>query len=248
MAVFTTPCYPVLSPKAAFKYTPITIGANYSPSTNKFSNQQYDIYKFEKQVVKIGNNAIADVRYQNDFANGSSSDPMDYGVNTPSLSDIGTALSVIGESMWLFGEIRSSSLYKEGLRSGLSGNYQLTGRNLSLFNNLPMTALTKPSTGWTTFGNGLSNFGTGVALAGTVVDTYQYSKGDLSGAKYSYHLAGTGTSIGAFYFLGGPYGAVAGGLFFLSEKAWDMTQPTRDEISRKYWQFENALTRGWRLR
>lgn len=172
----------------------------------------------------------------------------DFGGNSPSLGDFGTGLSLAGEGMWLLGENRSTSLYQQGFRRGLSGNYQLTGRNLSLFGNQPMTSATKPLIGLTNFGKGLSNFGTGLAVAGTVVDTYQYSQGDLSGARYGYHLTGTGASIGAAYFLGGPYGAAVGGLFFLGEKAWEMTQPMRDEISRQYWQFENALRSGWRPR
>jgi hypothetical protein len=164
------------------------------------------------------------------------------------LGDLSMGLSLAGEGMWLLGENRSTSLYQQGFRRGLSGNYQLTGRNLSLFGNQPMTSATKPLAGLTNVGKGLSNFGTGLAVAGAVVDTYKYSQGDLSGARYGYHLTGTGASIGAAYSLGGPYGAAVGGLFFLGEKAWDMTQPMRDEISRQYWQFESALRSGWRPR
>jgi len=46
-----------------------------------------------------------------------------------------------------------------------------------------------------------------------------------------YRTTGTGVSIGAAYGLGGPYGAGVGAIFFLGEKAWDMTQPMRNEIS-----------------
>ncbi|WP_375585540.1 RHS repeat-associated core domain-containing protein [Cyclobacterium xiamenense] len=172
----------------------------------------------------------------------------DFGRNSPSLGDIGTIPSLAGEGMWLLGESRSTSLYQQGFRRGLSGNYQLTGRNRSLFVNQPMTSATKPLTGLTNFGKGLSNFGTGLTVAGMVIDTYQYSQGELSGARYGYHLTGTGASIGAAYFLGGPYGAAVGGLFFLGEKAWNMTQPMRDEISRHYRLFENALRSGWKPR
>ncbi|MGE0931756.1 RHS repeat-associated core domain-containing protein [Peijinzhouia sedimentorum] len=171
--------------------------------------------------------------------------------NSASPGDIGTGLSLLGEGMWLLGEKRSSSLYQQGFRRGLNGNYQLAGRNLSLFGNQSMTSATKPLTNLSTIGNFgkvLSNTGTFLSGASAVVDTYSYSQGNLSGVRYSYHMIGTGSSLAAMSYLGGPYGAAVGGLFFLGEKAWDMTQPMRDEISRQYWQFENALRSGWRPR
>ena len=182
----------------------------------------------------------------------SKSDSNDFEENTSSLGDIGTGLSLAGEGMWLFGENRSKSFYQQGFRRGLSSNYQLKGTNFSLFGNQTMTSATKPLMGLTNVGKGLSNFGTGFAVAGTLVETYQYSQGDMGGARYSYHLTGTGASIGAAYLLGGPYGAGVGGLFLMGEKAWDITQPMRDEISSQYWQFKknfnNALRSGWRPR
>lgn len=169
-----------------------------------------------------------------------------------SLGDFGTGFSLAGEGMWLLGESRSTTLYQQGFRRGLNGNYQLSGRNLSLFGNQEMTSLTKPLTGLSSFGKLLSNFGTALGGAGTIVDSYQFIQGDLSATRYGYHLAGTGASYGAGYFLGGPYGASVGGLFFLGEKAWDMTRPLRNEISNQYWQFRNdlgnALRIGWRPR
>ncbi|MEB2779594.1 RHS repeat-associated core domain-containing protein [Algoriphagus sp. C2-6-M1] len=172
-----------------------------------------------------------------------------------SLGDFGTGLSLAGEGMWLLGENRSTSLYQQGFRRGLSGNYQLTGRNLSLFGNQPMTSATKPFTSLNTIGNFgkvLSNTGTYLSGASAVVDTYSYTQGNLSGARYSYHMIGTGSSLAALSYLGGPYGAAIGGLFFLGEKVWDMGQPMRNEISSQYWQFkndfDNALRSGWRPR
>lgn len=150
------------------------------------------------------------------------------------IGDIGTGMGIIGEGIWMLGERRSAILYQQGIRRSVSGNYQLVGRNLSLFGNQPMTVTTKPFTRFTSIGRGVSNFGTFFAGAGAIVDTYEYSQGNLSGARYSYRLAGVGTSIGIAYLAGGPYGAAAGGIFFLGEKVWDMTQPIRNEISRQY--------------
>jgi hypothetical protein len=164
------------------------------------------------------------------------------------LGDIGTVLSLAGEGMWLSGESRSTILYQQGFRRGLGGNYQLTGRNFSLFGNQPMTFAPKPLTSFNSIGNFgrvLSNTGTFLSGASAVVDTYSYSQGNLSGSRYSYHLIGIGSSLVAMSYLGGPYGAAVGGLFFLGEKAWDVTQPLRYEISQQYWQVEIAIRNGW---
>jgi hypothetical protein len=164
------------------------------------------------------------------------------------LGDLSMGLSLAGEGIWLLGENRSTSLYHQGVRRGLSGNYQLTGRSLSLFGNQPMTSATRPISRLAPLGKTLSGGGTALSVVSLGFDFTDYSRGDLSGSRLSYRAAGTGASIGAAYLLGGPYGATVGGLFSLTEKAWDMTQPIRDEISRQYWQFENALSSGWRPR
>lgn len=166
-----------------------------------------------------------------------------------SLGDYGTAMGVFGEGMWLMGENRAISLYNQGFRRGLSDNYQLTGRNLSLFGNQPMTSATRPFIGWNTFGTigkGLSNTGTYLSGASAIVDTYMYSQGKLNGVRYSYHMIGTGSSLAALSYLGGPSGAAVGGLFFMGEKAWDMTQPMRNEIRSQFWKFHNDLNNALR--
>jgi hypothetical protein len=162
--------------------------------------------------------------------------------------DIGTGLSLLGEGMWVIGENHSVSLYQQGFRRGVNSNYKLVGRNLSLFGNQPMTSATKPFTSLSPLGKGLSNFGTRLAFASVAIDTYEYSQGNLSGARYGYHLIGTGAATSALYYLGGPIGAATGGLFFLGEKAWDSFQPVWNDIVSQYWQFENAMNNGWRPR
>jgi RHS repeat-associated protein len=172
----------------------------------------------------------------------------DFGGSMPSLGDFGTGLNLAGEGARLLGENRSTSLFQQGFRRGLDGNYQLTGRNLSLFGDQPMTSFTKPISKLSSFGKTLSGGGTALSVVSLGFDVADYSSGNISGSRLGYRATGTGVSIGAVYLLGGPYGAAAGGLFFLGEKTWDMTQPMRDEISRQYWQFENALRSGWRPR
>ncbi|MCD0467646.1 RHS repeat-associated core domain-containing protein [Flavobacterium sp. ENC] len=60
----------------------------------------------------------------------------------------------VGKVNWAFGtasamgivkgSLNSERMYAEGIRRGLSGNYPLTGRNLSLFREAPMTKATIP--------------------------------------------------------------------------------------------------------
>lgn len=111
-----------------------------------------------------------------------------------------------------------------------------------------MTSSTKPFTTITSIGKGVSNFGTGLAITGAAVDTYQFANGNLSGGRYAFHLTGTGASILTASYIGGPYGAAVGLIFYGAEKAWDMTQPLRNEIAQQYWNFVNALESGWRPR
>jgi len=182
----------------------------------------------------------------------SRSEGSDFGGNNPSLGDIGTGLGLTGEGMWLLGENRSTSLYQQGFRRGLSGNYQLTGRNLSLFRNQPVTSATRPINRLAPIGKALSGGGTALSVVSLGFDVADYSSGDLSSFRLGYRATATSISIGVAYGLGGPYGAAAGGLFFMGEMAWNMTQPIRNEISRQYFQFkndfENALRSGWRPR
>ncbi|WP_114751994.1 hypothetical protein [Pleomorphovibrio marinus] len=115
-----------------------------------------------------------------------------------------------------------------------------------------MTSATRPISRLAPLGKSLSSGGTALSVVSLGFDVADYSSGDLSGSRLGYRATGTGVSIGVAYGLGGPYGAAAGGLFFMGEKAWDMTQPMRNEISRQYWQFkndfDNALRSGWRPR
>jgi hypothetical protein len=53
-------------------------------------------------------------------------------------------------------------------------------------------------------------------------------------------------SVGVTFLFGGVPGALTGGSVFLGEKAWDMTEPVREEIKQQYFQFEKALKTGWK--
>ena len=62
--------------------------------------------------------------------------------------------SLTGKGNWFFGTagvlsgfagvVDSHSMYSQGIRRGISGNYQLTGRNLSQFGKMAMTDATQP--------------------------------------------------------------------------------------------------------
>ncbi|ADQ18099.1 hypothetical protein Lbys_2431 [Leadbetterella byssophila DSM 17132] len=164
------------------------------------------------------------------------------------IGDIGTGLGVVGEGLWFLGENKSANLYKEGFRRGIDGNYQLTGHNFSLFGNQAMTEATKPVTELdkvAKFGKFASSLGTVLSVTSSLVDIAAYSKGTLSGTRLSYRAVGTGGSIAAAAYLGGPYGATLGLGFTGLEKAYDWTEPARKEIVNSYGQFKRTLTSSW---
>jgi len=113
-----------------------------------------------------------------------------------------------GRGNWFFGTgatlsgfagiVQSENMYAQGIRRGLTGNYQLTGRNLSQFGRMPMTSATAPVSGLAKWGGfaGKVSFGIGVVMDGVGVYNYYYnpnSKNKVHPAK-----AGLNTTIGAY--------------------------------------------------
>jgi len=164
------------------------------------------------------------------------------------IGDIGTGLGFVGEGFWALGEYKSVSLYKEGFRRGIEGNYKLTGRNLSLFGNQLMTEATKPASRLNIagqLGKYASDLGTLLSLGALAYDTYLLSTDKLSTARFSYRAVGTGSSIAVASYLSGPYGAVLGLGFTGIEKTYDATAPARKEIVNSYEQFKRTLISSW---
>ncbi|WP_425551456.1 RHS repeat-associated core domain-containing protein [Chryseobacterium oranimense] len=112
-----------------------------------------------------------------------------------------------GKGNWFFGAgavlagvaggLNSERMYEEGIRRGLSGNYTLTGRNLSLFGKMPATEASLPISKFTKFGSlaGKASFGVGVVMDGIGVYNY-YSPG--SNNKVHPAKAGLNTTMGAY--------------------------------------------------
>ncbi|WP_317126315.1 RHS repeat-associated core domain-containing protein [Chryseobacterium sp. 3008163] len=127
-----------------------------------------------------------------------------------------------GQANWLFGAgaalsgvkgtLNSERMYGEGIRRGLSGNYVLTGRNLSQFRTAPMTSATVPISNvgrWAGIA-GKASFGFGVAMDGVGVYNYYNNptsknivhpaKAGLNTAMGAYGLTGAGTIPAILYF------------------------------------------------
>ncbi|RMG32234.1 MAG: hypothetical protein D6732_13655, partial [Methanobacteriota archaeon] len=113
-------------------------------------------------------------------------------------------------------------LYMQGWRRGTTGNYQLTGRNLSLFGRMPMTTATKPITGIGMFGRGISAVGRGLSIVNIAIfEPYQVYTGKLSFGRYIYHFGGTGLSLYAGYMWGGSVGITVGMGFIIGEMTYN---------------------------
>ncbi|MBC9812636.1 RHS repeat-associated core domain-containing protein [Crocinitomicaceae bacterium CZZ-1] len=154
---------------------------------------------------------------------------------------IGTIISTVGEVMKTRSEEMYRQGFRQGFRQGLSGNYQLTGRNLSQFGNLPAKPYTLPLSGMSKWGGRLGTAGNvfGVAVIGA--DTYSYTNGEMSGIRYGYHLGSYGTSIGVGMLAGGPAGFFVGSALSTAEAGYDASKKVETEMKQSYNHFYNNM-------
>jgi len=121
-----------------------------------------------------------------------------------------------GKGNWFFGTgsvlsgfagaVQSQHMYSQGIRRGLAGNYQLTGRNLSQFGRMRMTNATIPisKVGKVAKFAGTFSFGLGV-----IFDVGAVSTNKISTEKFILN-----TGMGAIGNWGGPIGASIGTVYF----------------------------------
>ncbi|WP_294286510.1 RHS repeat-associated core domain-containing protein [uncultured Chryseobacterium sp.] len=129
-----------------------------------------------------------------------------------------------GRGNWFFGTgatlsgfagvVQSENMYSQGIRRGLSGNYMLTGRNLSQFGNMAMTNATAPVSGLAKWGGRLSrvSFGAGMVMDGIGVLNYRNNPNSPNAVHPA--KAGFNTVMGYVGLKGGVYGAVISTLYF----------------------------------
>ncbi|WP_367916647.1 hypothetical protein [Leadbetterella sp. DM7] len=168
------------------------------------------------------------------------------------IGDISTGLGVVGEGLWTLGEYKSTTLYKEGIRRGVDGNYRLTGRNLSLFGNQPMTEATKPITNLSKLssaGKYISKARTYLGGASAAIDIFSFatrqSPDDFSGYKLAYNLTGTGSSILVGAKIGGNWRALVGLAFYGGQVGYDAGQKVVNEMKISYNSFKKSITSFW---
>ncbi|WP_262904376.1 RHS repeat-associated core domain-containing protein [Chryseobacterium rhizoplanae] len=123
---------------------------------------------------------------------------------------------VAGKGNWFFGTgavltgftgiMKSHQMYSKGIRRGISGNYQLKGRNLSQFGRSAMTDATIPISKIEKIGKGL---GTTSFYLGVAFDTLGVINGKISVGKW-----GLNTGMGILGNWGGSVGASVGGIYF----------------------------------
>ncbi|WP_409417857.1 hypothetical protein [Flavobacterium sp. PS2] len=112
------------------------------------------------------------------------------------------------------GTLNSERMYVEGIRRGVSGNYQLTGRNLSLFREAPMTKATIPisKVGQWAGTLGRNSFYAGIFLDGIGVLTYMEDPNSQNAVHPA--KAGLNTVMGAMGTWGGTLAAIPSMLYF----------------------------------
>ncbi|WP_312992711.1 DUF6443 domain-containing protein [Chryseobacterium flavum] len=134
--------------------------------------------------------------------------------------------SIGGKSNWFLGNIaittsfkglmNSQKMYSQGMRKGVFGNYQLTGRNLSLFGKAAMNDATIPVSQLGKIGKGL---GTGSFYLGVLIDMAGVVTGDVEVGKVALN-----TGFGAMGNWGGPIGASIGTIYFGVDNFYDGPQ------------------------
>jgi hypothetical protein len=112
------------------------------------------------------------------------------------------------------GSLNSEQMYAEGIRRGLSGNYQLTGRNLSMFREAPVTKATMPISKVGVWAGiiGKGAFGAGLVMDGIGVRNWMRNPNSPN-AVHPYK-AGLNTIMGAIGTWGSPLAAMPSILYF----------------------------------
>ena len=133
-------------------------------------------------------------------------------IQTPSENWYGLA----GQGNWFFGtagvlsgfggSVQSRNMYSQGIRRGISGNYRLTGRNLSQFGNAAMTDATIPISKIGSAAKIAGHFSFGVGVISDIAGT---ATGQVSLGK-----AVINTGFGVAGNWGGPIGASLSTVYF----------------------------------
>ena len=160
-------------------------------------------------------------------------------------SDASNALSLGSAGMWAYGDAKESFMYRNGYRSSpeTSKNFKLpTKRAVSLFGN----KYPAPNLSFKPLSSNIGRIGTGLGIFGVMHDTYNYSEGNLSGARFTYHTASFGVSWALAAASGSSgVGAVVGIGSFSLEKLWDhVVEPSLQEIALRAARFERAISSG----
>lgn len=113
------------------------------------------------------------------------------------------------------GEINSLNMYSKGIRGGVYGNYQLTGRNYNLFSPAPMSSASKPISKLTKIGKGGGLLVAGIATVADGIGVYNYYANPK--AQYVTHPAKGAFNLGMTYiglkvnpYVGAIYGVIDG--------------------------------------
>ncbi|WP_443946654.1 hypothetical protein ACJVDH_06005 [Pedobacter sp. AW1-32] len=149
----------------------------------------------------------------------------------------------LGGALEISGDLHSASMFSQGYRAGTSGNYLLSGRNLSLFGDMSMTSISTPISNLTRAG---STIGKGVTFISGALIAYEgyQTWNDVEGTswgRFSYHSAGFGTSMYVGAVAGGPAGFTVGLAAAAQEVAYDTSKKTIMTLNGQWSNFVQSI-------
>ncbi|MBB6240467.1 hypothetical protein HDC90_005144 [Pedobacter sp. AK013] len=206
------------------------------------TNAGYDDYKAPGSVVsaKLGDDGEVGSIYL-----GASGSDVHYVTADNSTKDAinwaATGLMTAGAGLEVAGESHAASLFQQGVRGGVSGNYTLTGRNLSLFGNAAMTSSSAPTSFLSGIGKGVGTVATIGAVGVLGYEGYQFSQGQMDGGRLTYHGVSLGASIWVGAAAGGPAGAVVGLGATGGEMAYDTSKQTLRTLNGQWSNFLQSI-------
>jgi hypothetical protein len=152
-----------------------------------------------------------------------------------------TGLDVVGTLIAFAGESHIAALYKSGFRRGISGNYLLTGRNLSLFGNSNMTTASIPTSWLIGIGSTISK-GVTVTSAGLLLyEANEVRLGQMDRGRFGYHLGSFGAAIGVGSVFGGPAGVAVGLAAKSGEMGYDISKQAYYTLNGQWNNFVQSI-------
>ncbi|MCC3215899.1 hypothetical protein LIV57_11550 [Chryseobacterium sp. X308] len=121
---------------------------------------------------------------------------------------------IAGSVSLLQGSLNSERMYAQGIRRGITSNYVLKGRNLSLFGKMPVTDASLPIAKMTKIGSAIGKYSFFLGVAFDGIGVINYATNPNSTNAVDPRKAGLNTLMGYIGWKGGAYGAAISTIYF----------------------------------